>query len=387
MPLANRFLSAEAVSSTEEVYPLDVFFCEDCYLSQLTEVIPPEILFREYVYVTSTSDLAVRHADWLADSVVSRFSLTDQDLVVEIASNDGCVLKAFNRLGTTTLGVEPARNIAAIAQEQGIDTLCDFFSSQLAKSIEQNRGPAQVIIGRHVLAHVDALRDFVQGISLLLDQKGIVIIEVPYLIDLLEKVEYDTIYHEHVSYFSVGVLSRLFGFSEMEIFDVQEIGIHGGSILIYAQRSGGAYPQEPIVEHLLQKEKTLRLDTREPYLRFAQSAAKSQQTLTKTLCDLKAAGKRIAGYGAAAKGNTLLNACGINTTIVDYLVDKNPLKHNVYTPGTHIPVYPLEKLSHAPPDYMLILAWNFASEIMQQQVRYKEQGGKFIIPVPEVHIV
>lgn len=387
MPLANSFLCAEELPRRENFYPLEVLLCEACGLSQLTEVIPPEKLFKNYIYVTSTSDTVIRHAQWLADAVVRRFSLTPQDLVVEVASNDGCILRAFKAAGMKTFGIEPAENIAALARANGIETLSEFFNSKTADSIRNSKGVAKVIVARHVFGHVDDLRDFVEGLALLLADDGVVIIEVPYLADLLERVAYDTIYHEHLSYFSLNALSTLFSLHRMGIFDTQRIEIHGGSILVYIRKSSGKQKEMHIVRELLEKEKFLHLDTRDSYIRFAQRVGDAKEKLCKTLSKLRSARKRIVGYGAAAKGNTLLNYCGIDTSALEYIVDKNVLKHNLYTPGTHIPVYPVERITHDQPDYMLILAWNFASEIIEQQSRFKKQGGRFIIPVPEVAIV
>jgi novobiocin biosynthesis protein NovU/D-mycarose 3-C-methyltransferase len=386
-PLANRLLRVEELGSRETFYPLEVLLCEECGLSQLTRVVPPEALFSEYIYVTSTSELAVHHARWLAESMVARFSLTDSDRIVEIGSNDGCVLKAFRQLGVRTLGVEPARNIAALARADGIDTVSEFFDSATAATIRRSHGAARVIIGRHVLAHVHRLRDFVEGLLLLLADNGIAMIEVPYLVDLLERTEYDTIYHEHLSYFSVRALTRLFGDFGMEIFDVQRVGIHGGSIIVFVQRTAGPARREPSGEALRQEEAARQLDRRTPYLEFAQRVERSRTRLNEVLAELKAKEKRIWGYGAAAKGNTLLNYCGIDQKTLDCVLDKSPLKHNLYTPGTHIPIEPAEALDRGQPDYLLILAWNFASEIMDQQAEYKRTGGRFIIPVPEARIV
>jgi hypothetical protein len=286
-----------------------------------------------------------------------------------------------------TLGVEPAENIAPLARDAGIETLCEFFTAKLATKIREEGGAARIIIARHVLAHVDALLDFVEGLRLLLADDGVVIIEVPHLVDLLERVEYDTIYDEHLSYFSLSVLTRLFGLFSMEIFDVQRLAIHGGSVLVYIQKRVGGHCTFPVVTELLNIEKELHLDSPVPYIEFARKVEHAGGKLNWTLSRFIATGSRIVGYGAAAKGNILLNYCGIGPSILDYILDKNTLKHHLYTPGMHIPVLPVETLKQDQPDYMVILAWNFAEEIMAQQAEYRERGGKFIIPVPEVSIV
>jgi SAM-dependent methyltransferase len=387
MPLANAFLRREDLGAPEPRIPLDVLLCEDCGLSQLREVVRPDVLFKQYLYVSSTSDLVVRHARWLARTLVDRHGLGPEDLVVEVASNDGCVLQAFRALGLRALGVEPAANIAALARAAGIETRNEFFDAKLGRTLRAEAGPARVIVARHVLAHVDAILDFVEGLRDLLAADGVIVVEVPYLVDLLENVEYDTIYDEHLSYFSLGVLRRLFARVDLEVFDVHRLAIHGGSVLVQVQHRAAGRPVAPIVGELLAREHALRLDARAPYLAFAERVAHAGRRLRRVLAELEATGARIAGYGAAAKGNVLLNYCGIGPRTLDYIVDKSPLKHHLYTPGTHIPVFPVARLAEQPPDYLLILAWNFAEEIMGQQAAFARAGGRFIVPVPDVRIV
>lgn len=387
MALANSFLTkAELESANEPVYDLDVHFCEQCGLVQIGTVVPPDALFKDYIYFSSTSDLVHRHADYLAKSFQSRFGLTDRSNVVEIASNDGTVLKYFKKTGVKTLGVEPASNIAAVARKEGVETVNEFFSDITAAHIRSSHGPADVILGRHVFAHVPEIHSFVKGLKNLLAPGGAIVIEAPYLVDFIDKNEFDTVYHEHYSYLSVRSMSYLFNLYDMELFDVERVPIHGGSILYFIGHRD-AHAIAPHVGSLIRMELDKKLDAKETYVSFARRSAGVKADLLALLMKLKGDGKRIAAYGAPAKGNTLLNYCGITTDLVDYTVDKSPYKQNLYTPGAHLPVYHPEKLAADMPDYVLLLAWNFAEEIMAQQKAYLAKGGKFILPIPEVRIV
>lgn len=387
MALANSFLTKEELESGKEpAYPLDVYFCERCGLVQIGYVVPPDKLFKDYIYFSSTSDLVHKHADYLAKSFRERFGLHGDSLVVEVASNDGTVLQYFKKTGVKTLGVEPAANIAKVAQESGIETVNDFFNEATAKAVEAKYGKADVILGRHVFAHVPEIHGFVMGLKSLLSDKGSVAIEAPYLIDFVEKNEFDTVYHEHYSYLSVHSMSYLFGKYGMEVFDVERVAIHGGSI-VYFIGHRGAHPVTGNVKSLMDSERDKGLGKKETYVEFAKRAAALKSSLTALLKELKESGKRVAAYGAPAKGNTLLNYCGITTELVEYTVDKSPYKQNFYTPGAHLPVYHPDRLAQDMPDYVLMLAWNFADEILEQQKSYREQGGKFIIPIPEVRVL
>ncbi len=388
MPLANRFLTEAQLAEPEPEYPLDVLFCQSCGLVQLGEVVPPEILFRHYLYASSTSDTIPAHFTSLAKEIY-QFFLQDapQSLVVEVASNDGCLLRALKARGVRVLGVEPATNLVEIARRAGIETVNEFFSEATAKSLLAAYGPARVIIANNVLAHVDDLRDFIRGMHALLEDDGTVVIEVPYLVDLLDKVEFDTIYHEHLSYFAVGPLVRLCDQYGMRLVDVRRVGVHGGSLGLYMKKASVGRTPSAEVGSLLRLEQDRGLDRVETYTAFAARVERLRDNLTALIGRLKAEDRWLAAYGAPAKGNTLLNFCKIGRESLDYTVDKSPLKQGLYTPGRHLPVLSPDRLLADRPDAVLLLAWNFADEILRQQAAYREQSGRFIIPVPEPHVV
>ncbi|VVB98583.1 Uncharacterised protein [uncultured archaeon] len=386
-PLANSFVRPGDEAKSEPSYPLDVCLCKNCSLVQLGYVVPPEIMFRNYIYFSSTSDTIRKHFSEEAQEVLESYAKPGE-LVVEIASNDGVLLKNFLGKGVRILGVEPATNIARVANDAGVETLNDFFSSKSAAEIRSEKGAASVILANNVFAHVPDLHDIVKGMGALLDSNGVIMIEFPYLADLYLKREFDTIYHEHLSYFSLKPVIHLFKSFGMEVFDAKRTPVHGGSIRIYVQKSGGRHKRNSKgLEALLKMEDEMGLYSPAAYDKFAAEVLALKKELLALLMKLKAEGKSIAAYGAPAKGNTLLNFFGIGRDVLDFAVDKSQYKQNLLTPGMHIPVYGPEMLKEKKPDYLLILAWNFADEIMRQQEGYKKAGGHFIIPIPQPRII
>lgn len=387
MPPANGFMQKSKLDSPEPMYPLVVDFCGDCGLVQLEDVVQKEVLFRDYIYFSSVTDTIPQHFAQQAEEVTERFASKDS-LVVEIGSNDGVLLKALKKYGVKPLGVEPATNLAKFANSIGLETINNFFSEELAHEIAQKRRKARIIIGNNVVGHIDDLHDLVRGVNTLLEDDGVFILEVPYLVDLIEKKEYDTIYHEHLSYFSIRSLMELFGQFNMQIFDVKRfLNIHGGSIRVYVRKINGVCRHPAKMVSLLALEKRMKLDSVETYLEFAAQIASNKKRLLSLLNKLKADGKSIVGYGAPAKGNVLLNYCKIGTETLDYIIDSTQAKQGLYTPGMHIPVLAPEKFREDCLDYALMLAWNFEEEILKKEFRYREGGGKFIIPIPDPRIV
>jgi SAM-dependent methyltransferase len=353
----------------------------------LLDVIDPSVLFRDYIYVTGTSDTIARHNKNYAATIVDYLKLNKDSQVVEVASNDGSLLKCFQPYGVKTLGIEPAVNIAEIARSNGVETVNEFLNLENAQKVRDSHGSADAVIGNNVMAHVDDTQDFLQGCKHLLKPKGLVIIVAPYLCDIMVRLDYDTVYHEHLCYFSITALLRLCDEVGLSIVRVDHTPVHGGSIRMYAG-SSEAYPEHAAdVLAVAEKEVAKGLTNTDTYMYFARDVQGNRDAVRSLLLKLKERGKTVAGYGAPAKGNTLLNYCGITTDILPYTVDKSPMKVGLYTPGMHLPVLPVETLLEKQPDYVLILAWNFAEEIMQQQSEYQKRGGQFIIPLPEPKIV
>lgn len=385
IPLANSFLKEEQLTELEPYYPLSICFCNKCGLVQLGQVVAPEVMFSDYAYLTGTSTPMKAHFTDLAESVIRRFKLPKGSFIVDIGSNDGTLLEGFRSHGMDVLGVEPATNVADLAVSHGIDTINNWFTESLAEEIRSQRGHPSIILATNVFAHVHDVKGFVRGVSCLMDEESVFIIEAPYLVDMLHKVEFDTIYHEHLSYFSICPLIDLFAMFGMVIVDVERISTHGGSLRVYVKK--GMKSSSPNVINLRDIEVSLKLSTLEPYELFAKNTYKIREELTRLLSELKASGSIISGYGASAKSSILLNYCRIGTDTLDYVSDTTPLKQGRYTPGTHIPIYSEDHFHKSPPDYALLLAWNYAGDILKKEKRYRDTGGKFIIPIPKPQIV
>jgi hypothetical protein len=386
-PLANAFPADPSEFDAERKYPLDVCYCETCSLVQVMDVIDPEVLFRDYIYVTGTSTTIADHNRRYANAVVELVPLRSNDLVVETASNDGSLLRCFQPFGVRTLGIEPASNIARLARETGVDTLNEFFGTAIARTVREQHGAAKAVIGNNVLAHVDDTRGFLQGFRELLAPDGMAVVEVPYLGELVDRLEYDTVYHEHLCYFSVTTLMRLCEAVGLSVRRIDHVPVHGGSVRMYAGRTDTFGPHAPDVIAQAAAESERGLTAFDTYQELAAGVEANRDAMVALLRRLKDDGRTVAAYGAPAKGNTLLNYCGITTELLPYTVDRSPLKVGRYTPGTHLPVLPVESLLERQPDFVLILAWNFADEIMKQQAEYRSRGGRFILPIPEPKIV
>lgn len=384
-PPANQFLRKEDLALTELKAALNTHVCLDCALIQVPDNVPPGF-FRNYVYVPSASPMLHRHFDAYAAKMVEEFLPSRDSLIVDIGCNDGLFLGSCLRRGARVLGIDPADNITARARAMGIEVVPEYFGTRTAAKVGAAHPRPSIIVTNNTFNHIGDLHDFMGGIVGFLDPKGIFVVEVPTALDLVQNNEFDTIYHEHTSEFSVQSFVALYRFFGMEVFDIESLPIHGGSMRVYGQRQGAGRQVRPVVEDWLERERAAGLFARQTYEAFAARVHRIRAELMRMLGELKAQGKRIAGAGAPAKGNTLLNFYGIGPELLDFIADRNELKHGLYTPGMHIPVTSPERILEAQPDYLLILAWNFAAEIMEQQEEYRRRGGKFIVPIPEPRI-
>jgi SAM-dependent methyltransferase len=385
--LANKFVAEDELSKPEPTYPLRVAFCPSCTHVQLLERVPPHAMFDDYLYISSASETLKNHLDSLSRTLIGRLGLTESDLVVDIGCNDGTLLDAFRRNGKVrVLGVDPAKNLAAAVKHLGIERVEKLFTAETAGDVRKQWGGASLITATNTFPHIQDLADFTAGLKNLLAPGGVFVGEAHYLVDILDQVAFDTVYHEHVSYWALGPIMRLMSDNGLEVVDVQRLPIHHGQLRFFVMRKGEG-TVSPAVGELLKYEEERGLRKYETYEAFAEQVYRIRRELTETLEGLKQSGHRVVGYGAPAKGNTLLTYLNLGVDKLDYICDKSPFKQGRYTPGMHIPVVPPSRLTSDKPEYVLLLAWNFQDEVLQQQTAYRELGGKFITPVPEVRIL
>ena len=386
-PLCESFLTEAELNEPEAYYPLHARVCHSCWLVQLPEFVSPVHIFTEYAYFSSYSTTWVAHADRYCGMIKSRLGLGPKSFVVELGSNDGYLLQHFVALGVPVLGIEPATNVAESARKAGIPTLVAFFGPETARQVVADRGHADLIVANNVLAQVPELNDFTAGMAHLLAPEGVITIEVPHLERLLAENQFDTIYHEHFSYFSLGAVSRLAAAHGLTLIDVETLPTHGGSLRLYLAHRGSRHLVSIRIVHMLAEERRAGLEDLPAYYDFAGRVQRTKRELLSVLIEAKKQGKRICGYGAPGKGNTLLNYAAIGTDFLDFTVDRNPYKHGRYTPGMHIPIHSVEAIDDAKPDYILILPWNLKDEIVEQMRHVGKWGGKFIVPIPSVSTI
>jgi C-methyltransferase C-terminal domain/Putative zinc binding domain/Methyltransferase domain len=385
-PLANSFLSEEELGQMEPFYPLRALVCHECFLVQLEDYETPEAIFSDYAYFSSYSTTWLDHSRRYAEMAVDRFGLDERSQVVELASNDGYLLQYFVELGVPVLGIEPAANVARVAEEKGIRTLVKFFGRATAREVAAMRN-ADLLIGNNVLAHVPDLNDFVGGMKILLGPRGVITLEFPHLLHLIARNEWDTIYHEHFSYFSFLTVSKVFAAHGLTLFDVDELPTHGGSLRIYGRHADDhSKPLTDRARELLQREREMEFDRLETYLGFSERVKLAKLQVLETLIEQRRDGLRIAAYGAPAKGNTLLNYCGVGTDFIEYTCDLSPHKQGHFLPGSHIPIKPPDTIRETKPDLVFILPWNLREEIMEQLAFVREWGGRFLVRAPELRV-
>ena len=386
-PLANSYLKAEQLEEMEPFYPLHAYVCENCFLVQLNEFQSSEQIFGDYAYFSSYSESWLKHAREYTELMLDRFGFDSNHQIIEIASNDGYLLQYFRNKGLPVLGVEPAQNVAKVARDAGIPTLSKFFGVQTATEMAAQGKYADLMLGNNVLAHVPDLNDFVEGFRILLKPQGIITMEFPHLMRLMEQNQFDTIYHEHFSYFSFITVKKVFAAHHLAMFDVEELLTHGGSLRIFAcHAEDKSKPISQSVRNLVEREKDAGFESLEHYLSFAEKVKETKRNILEFMVKVKKQRKSMAGYGAPAKGNTLLNYCGIGTDFIDYTVDRSPHKQGHFLPGTHIPIYHPDKIKETKPAYLVILPWNLKEEIMEQMSYIRDWGGQFVTLIPEVRI-
>ena len=387
-PLCESYVSAERYNGAEPFYPLRAYVCAGCYLVQLEEIVPAGKIFTEYAYFSSYADTWVQHAKRYTEMIVARFGLNAGSLVVEVGSNDGYLLQHFVGKGIPVLGIDPAANVAAAARQRNVPTLVQFFGAATARALADGGRRADLLVGNNVLAQVPDIHDFVAGITVLLKPHGVATFEFPHLLRLVAQNQFDTVYHEHFSYFSLMTAARIFAHHGLRCFDVDELPTHGGSLRVYVCHEGDATkPLCDTVADLVRRERSAGLDRLEYYAAFAEHVKETKRRVLDFLIDAKRRGRTVAGYGAPGKGNTLLNYCGVRTDFIDYTVDRNPYKQSKFLPGTRIPIHHPDKIAQTKPDYLFILPWNLKEEIIQQMRGIREWGGRFVVPIPILQVI